>query len=338
MEPRAGWRSMIASELVTSRAALPLWMAIATLLSAGVAADANNPNTDWLVKARYGVFMHFLPTGRTGPKLVAAFDVEALASQLADVGAGYFVLTLGQNSGWFNSPNQAYDRRTGYAPGERTSTRDLPAELSAALGRRGIRLMLYLPCQTPNEDARAQRAFGLPEGVKDQPIDGAFAVKWAEVIQEWADRYGDRVSGWWFDGGYQSVHFSEEMARTYARAVKHGNPAALVTFNPGIGLRHYTDAEDYTAGELQEPFDVIPESRWLNGSQWHALTYLGAHWGARDTRLPDTRWIDWARAVFARQGVITFDMGPNYERGSGPIGALSAAQVAQLRAIERAVR
>jgi hypothetical protein len=65
--------------------------------------------------------------------------------------------------------------------------------------------MLYLPCQTPNEDARAQKAFGLPQGAQDQPIDLAFAEKWSEVIQEWADRYGEKVSGWWFDGGWKGL-------------------------------------------------------------------------------------------------------------------------------------
>ena len=42
------------------------------------------------------------------------FDVEALAAQLESAGARYLVLTLGQNSGFFNAPNAAYDRRTGY--------------------------------------------------------------------------------------------------------------------------------------------------------------------------------------------------------------------------------
>ena len=70
--------------------------------------------------------------------------MEHLARQLESMGAGYFVLTLGQNSGFFNSPNAAYDRCTGYASGERCSTRDLPLELYRVLKPRGIRLMLYL--------------------------------------------------------------------------------------------------------------------------------------------------------------------------------------------------
>ena len=74
---------------------------------------------DWLKDARIGAFMHFLPNNPGHFAKVKDFDVEALAKQLHWMGAKYFVLTLGQNSGWFNAPNATYDRITGYEPGER---------------------------------------------------------------------------------------------------------------------------------------------------------------------------------------------------------------------------
>ena len=178
--------------------------------------------------------------------------------------------------------------------------------------------MLYLPCQVPNQDARAQKAFGLPQGKQDQPITLEFARKWATVIQEWLDRYGDKVAGWWFDGGYDRIHFNEAIAQIYAAAVKHGNPNAIVTFNPGVKVVHHTDAGDYTAGELNEPFGVVPALRWLGGSQWHALTYLCSNWGQRGTQYPHEKWADWVRAVVARGGVVTFDMGPNWVHKRDP--------------------
>jgi hypothetical protein len=289
--------------------------------------------TDWLREARLGIFVHVLPPDAAGLAKVDDFDVEALARQLSRAGARYLVLTLGQNSGFFNAPNAAYDRRTGYRPGERCSRRDLPLDLHRALQPKGIRLMLYLPCQAPNEDARAQKAFGLPQGGRDQPIDARFAREWAEVIHEWSARYGDKVAGWWFDGGYTHVRFDEEIAGLYADAVKRGNSAALVTFNPGVELVRHTRAEDYTAGELNEPFSVVPSSRWVEGSQWHALTYLGSGWGQRDTRYPTERWRQWFRKVVANGGVVTFDLGPNWDPKAGPIGTLAEAQVEQVRAL-----
>ena len=301
-------------------------------------AESANPNTDWFSQAKYGVFTHFLPSVPEGLKQVERFDVKALADQLGETGAGYLILTLGQNSGYFNSPNAAYAKRTGYRPGERCATRDLPLDLHAALHAKGIRLLLYLPCQTPNQDPRAQEAFGLAEGPKDQPIDLAFAEKWSEVIQEWSDRYGNRVSGWWFDGGYAHIGFSEGIAARYAAAAKHGNPKAMVTFNPGVKVIRWTEAEDYTAGELNEPLTVVPAGRWLGGSQWHALTYLGDNWGRRNTRFTDAQWIEWALQVTARQGVITFDLGPNYNVAEGPVGSLAAAQIGQVKAVGTALR
>ncbi|MEN6495328.1 MAG: alpha-L-fucosidase [Thermoguttaceae bacterium] len=317
---------------------LPLAVSILALASAESRAEPNNPDTDWFQQARYGAFVHFLPSSAQHLALVDQFDVDALAGQLDAIGAKFFVLTLGQNSGYFNAPNRTYDQITGYAPGERCARRDLPLDLHRALEAKGIRLMLYLPCQTPNRDVRAQQAFGLPQGPKDQPIDLAFARKWAQVIQEWSDRYGDKVAGWWFDGGYQHIHFNEAIARVYADAVKHGNPHAIVTFNPGVRVIRYTQAEDYTAGELNEPFDILPASRWLDGSQWHALTYVGSTWGRRDVRQPPERWAAWVKAVVARQGVVTLDMGPNWDPKAGPIGSLADAQVAQVKAIKAAVR
>jgi lysophospholipase L1-like esterase/alpha-L-fucosidase len=308
------------------------------LVSLSGQAATHHSDTDWFRDAKYGVFMHFLPGDAAGLARVREFDVEHLARQLESAGARYFVLTLGQNSGFFNSPNVAYDRWTGYAAGERCSTRDLPLDLYRVLNPKGIRLMLYLPCQTPNADKRAQKAFGLPEGQRDQPINLEFAKKWAEVIQEWSDRYGDKVAGWWFDGGYKWIHFSEEIAQVYAAAVKHGNPNAIVTFNPGVSLIRHTQAEDYTAGELNEPFDVLPTSRWVDGSQWHALTYLGSQWSARDTRHPAEQWAKWVSTAVSKGGVVTLDMGPNWDPQAGPIGSLALAQLEQVQAIQAAVK
>ena len=96
-------------------------------------ATPNNRNTDWFQEARYGVFMHFLPGDARQLAQVKDFDVEALARQLQNVDAKYFVITLGQNFGYFNSPNATYDRITGYAPGERCSLRDLPLNLQCTL-------------------------------------------------------------------------------------------------------------------------------------------------------------------------------------------------------------
>ncbi len=323
--------------LVTRSGAMTLGRAaiavFALCVPAGARAVVRNPNTEWFTNAGYGAFMHFLPADAKGLARVEDFDVDALARQLEAMRAKYFVLTLGQNSGFMNSPNAEYERVTGYAPGQRCSMRDLPLAIHRVLEPKGIRLMLYLPCQAPNRDERAQEAFGLPQGPKDQPITVEFAKRWARVIQEWSDRYGEKVAGWWFDGGYEHIGFNEDVAQVYAAAVKHGNPNAIVTFNPGVRLIRWTQAEDYTAGELNEPFEFVPSGRWVEGSQWHALTYLGSRWGARDTRYSAEQWATWMNSVLAKGGVVTLDMGPNYDPQAGPVGSFAQEQVEQVQAI-----
>ena len=310
--------------------------AAAALAAACVLAGEKNPATDWMPEAKVGAFMHFLP-GAGNFDSVERFDVPTVARQLAEAGARYFVFTLGQNSGYMNAPNAAYERIGGFAPNTRCARRDLPMELAAALKPHGIRLMLYLPCQTPNRDLPAIKAFGVPEEPlnKDRKIDLVFARKWAEVIREWSERYGDTVSGWWFDGGYAHIGFNGEIAQIYAEAAKRGNPQSVVTFNPGVSLKRWTAAEDYTAGELNDPFTSACEGRWLDGSQWHVLTYLGQGWGKRDTRHPDAQWAEWAKAVTAKGGCVTFDIGPSYD---APVGTFDAAQIKQVRAVADAVR
>ena len=300
-------------------------------------AGDKNPATDWMAQAKVGAFMHFLPNDKTFA-CVDDFDVPALARQLGESGVRYFVFTLGQNSGFMNAPNSIYERMAGFSPNERCSARDLPRELAAALKPLGIRLMLYLPCQTPNRDRKAIKAFGLPEEPLngDRKIDATFAKKWAVVIREWSDRYRGDVSGWWFDGGYQRVGFNPEIAAIYAEAAKHGNPAAVVSFNPGVSLKRWMEVEDYTAGELNEPFQHSCNGRWLDGSQWHVLTFLGSRWGKRDTRFKDVEWADWVKRVTGNGGVVTLDAGPNLDASAGPIGTIEAGQLRQLKACSKA--
>ena len=303
--------------------------------------------TDWFSRARYGLFTHFLPGADPAEsnKLMHDFDAEALADQVKASGAGYLVLTLAQNSGWINSPNATYDRITGYAPGKRTSKRDLPADLARALQKRGLRLMLYLTCQVPNEDRQAQKAFGLEPKAEDRRIDPIFAAKWAQIIEEWSTRYGTLVSGWWFDGAYSAdgtygtqVAFTPEIGRILAKAARAGNLQSIVAFNPGVMVKRHCDAEDYTAGELNEPFAHVPTDRFLDGAQWHSLTYLGSNWATRDVRYSPKQWIEWMNKVFAKGGVVTLDVGPSYNSKNGPIGSLSLETMAALQAIKAGVR
>src|SRR5207248_7583966 len=126
----------------------------------------------WFKAAKYGVFVHFLPSGPGYQKEVDAFDVESFGDQMGRAGAAYVFLTLGQNSGYYCSPNKTYEAYLRCKPNARCSRRDLPMELADALARRKIRLMLYLPSRAPQHDKAAMA--GLSDVSEQQPAPQQF--------------------------------------------------------------------------------------------------------------------------------------------------------------------
>jgi len=130
--------------------------------------------------------------------------------------------------------------------------------------------------------------------------------------------------------------------KSFAAAVKAGNPDAIVAFNPGLRLPVvcHTKHEDYTAGEVNLP--DLPKviatcpGRWIerdgHKAQYHILTFLGSSWCAgKKPALSDERIIGHARRLTARGGVITFDV---------PIrksGRIPRPFIAQLRALESGI-
>jgi hypothetical protein len=250
-------------------------------------AEPNNPNTDWFAKAGFGVFVHYLwdlqnasnrlhSLGRqtSWAECVREFDTERFAESMREAGAGYVIFTMNQRTRFLIAPNAAFDRISGYAPGEACTTRDLVLDLHAALAKRQIPLMLYTTGDGPCHDLKAAAAFRW-----SQPVTTNFVSRWAEVIREYAERYGDKVAGWWVDGCYR-VHgnygYDDEKLGILAGALKAGNPRRIIALNNGVDPRvlPYTRHNDFNCGE-QELFFDRPASRWLNGEQWHILSFLG---------------------------------------------------------------
>lgn len=293
-----------------------------------------NPDTDWLSQAKLGGFMHYLPSSEQF-KHIYKFDVETLADQLHESNLRYFCLTLGQNSGYFNAPNAVYNELTGKKSGKFCSERDLPREMALACRKRGMRFMLYLPCQPPNEDADAAVALGFQreEPNTDRHFTEAGVRNWGEVIRCFSEQYGELVSGWWFDGGYEWIGMNNQIACYYAQMAKAGNPHSIVTFNPGVSLVRATDYEDYTAGEIQQPLECQVPGRWIEGSQAHILTYMGAMWEQPGCRFTPEIWSQWANGICARGGAITIDFCGNRDPDKSIVGSMNKEQFACLKAI-----
>lgn len=288
------------------------------------AEASKNANTDWFRAARYGVFVHYLEDlqnraetvhglGRrtSWEECVREFDVQRFADAMSQAGAGYVIFTMHQRTQFLIAPNATFDRMTGYAPGEACATRDLVADLWQALHAKGIPLMLYWTGDGPREDPRAAAAMGWTGKATT-----AYVEKWASVAREYAERYGDKVAGWWVDGSYPFIGYDESMLEIMARALKAGNPNRIIAFNPGVleSVRAYSQHEDYTCGE-QNDFRDRPVERWANGKQWHILSFLGsgashigAAWAMPGARYTKQEMIDYIFDVNQAGGVVSIDV------------------------------
>ena len=289
--------------------------------------------------AKYGVFIHYLPGGAGWQSAVDSFGVETFAGQMAEAGADYVFITLGQNHGYYCSPNETYESFTGYQKNQRCSRRDLPMELADALSKHHIRLMLYLPSRAPQQDPQAMQ--GLSDVGQEKPAPQEFTRKWSAVIREWSMRYGTRISGWWFDGAYNTAGWDDLSKaynwKTWADACRAGNPNNLLAFNSGTDPKRaflsLSKQDDYTAGE-QTDWKANPQQFPAPaGVQWQILSHLGPNWGkAEAPRSSDAAMIDYIRTVNAQGGVVTMDVSVSTD------GKVFAPHLDQLRAIKAALR
>ncbi|MEI7423887.1 MAG: alpha-L-fucosidase [Prolixibacteraceae bacterium] len=278
----------------------------------------------WM-QGKWGIMTHYLADWRSQTdtiqmditkwnKMIDHFDTEGLAKQIAATGATYYILTIGQNSGYYLSPNAKYDKLTGIKP-SKCSRRDLITDMAKALARYKIKLIAYLPSGAPGQDKEACSALEWQNNKQPVP-NKEFQLKWEQVIREWSLRWGNQIAGWWFDGCYwPNTMYREAEApnfASFAAAARAGNPNNIVAFNAGVYPRVHsiTQFEDYTAGEINDPENVVikfNDNGTMDGCQFHILTYLGQTWGKGNPRYTDEQVINCSKNIIKASGVITWD-------------------------------
>ena len=299
--------------------------------------------TQRLYEAKWGVFNHFLGHGcKTAAEWnakVERLDVRRIADQLEACGARFYFFTVMQGRRWMCAPSRTFDEIAGTKPGEACSVRDLPLELAAELGKRGIDLYLYFTGDGPYLDPEIGPRFSLPEkATVFCQITEPFVRKWATVLAELAARYGSAVKGWWFDGCYDDIRgYTPELLGLYAEAARAGNPDALVAMNNGVFPAHtkYWPEEDFTAGEFND-FFCVPERRFIDGAQAFQLAPLGlrdgeqAGWGRSGCKRSADYMARFVPLVNENGGVVCIDVRVN------PDGSWDPDQMAVLKAVGKA--
>jgi alpha-L-fucosidase len=313
---------------------------VGVALRPGLAQETPD-RTVWMKDAKWGVMTHYLAdwiaqvyneqmTVERWNELVDHFDVEGLADQIKSTGAGYHILTIHQPSSYFIAPNPTYDRLFGPS---KTARRDLVSDMSAALHKRGLKLIVYSTSGGPRDG----RPIPPPPAGRDRRNKERM-LNWEQVIRDWAVRWGDKIDGWWIDGCYTpngTWRFPDPPNfESFAAAMRAGNPNAVVAFNPGVVDRviSFTPFEDYTAGEIEDLSRTLIRRAvggLVDGERIHKLSYLGQTWGKGEPRYKDLNEmvIPWSRKIVEAGGAMTWDV---------PVlrsGLIPEPFMAQLRAI-----
>ncbi len=307
---------------------------------------------DTFKSKKWGVFCHYLYVSQNGTgskntrgtvtswdECVEELDCEKLAAQLSEIDARYLFITMQQGTRYFIAPNRTFEEMTGIKDG--CSHRDLVLDLHSALNKRGIELFLYYTGDAmgrDNDPVIAER-FGYQGGVGGV-ISEDLVRLWSMPLKEYAQRYGDKVAGWWFDGVYKEIGYDAVRLTMMRDAVKCGNPEALVANNyygclhPGsqietsFGGNGYLRADffqtvapptpfcDFTAGELVY-FNAFPDPDRDWNALPHVLSFLGIPekpwevyngWGATGCKYSPEYLAAYIGAFNKMGGVVTIDM------------------------------
>ncbi|RQO39684.1 hypothetical protein DBV14_30820 [Variovorax sp. KBW07] len=284
------------------RAAALLWLAAMPLAGrAQPAASAGAPVPG------FGVMVHYLPDKQSVNE-IRRFDVEAFAATLADMRASHLILTLGQNNGQYIAPNAALEV---LCPASATNRppRDLPMEIGKALRSRGIALILYLPFRAPQADRALMDCLG--DVFEQEPPPARFIAAWSSVIRDWSERYGSLVSGWWFDGTYNTKGITPAGWEMLCGAARTGGSNRWLAFNAGEGPERFSlksaPCQNLMAGEYMQPpahLSAPPSELAL-----HVLTPLTASWGREaPARFTAAQLRNWISEAAAARGLFTLDM------------------------------
>jgi alpha-L-fucosidase len=256
-------------------------------------------------------------------RFVDGFDVRGFAEQMTDANAGWVIFCLDDHYfAWPCAPNKAFSEYTGYTPGEKCSRRDLIQDLADALNAKGVKLIVYFAglngymkepkvCAGLMDDSAGRG--GLNEKA---PPSVECRQRRLAVLKEYADRYRDKIAGWWFDGMEPDTYQAEPGDWRAIHAIVHSaNPKAVIAFSCGRneqscvckGIDDFTGGDTWSKQDLKRltPARLPPQE----GILWHGKIYCGnLYHGMGDTnQLIDAELIDWINTCNQQCGVCTLD-------------------------------
>jgi len=303
---------------------------------------ADTGDTSWMTKGKYGIFMHYqyrillnysvktkpmLPnpsqmTAEQWNRFVDGFDVKGFADQMAEAKVGWVLFCIDDHFfAWPCAPNKAFSEYTGYAPGEKCSRRDLIMDSADALNAKGVKLICYfagLNGYMKEPQVSAGLSDGTARGMYNEktPPSAESRKRRLAILKEYADRYKDKIAGWWFDGMERDTYRDGSddwwKINSIVRAV---NPRAVIAFSYGSnefgcvksGIDNYTAGDTWSKQDLNRLTpEILPPQ---DGILWHGKIYCGnVYHGQGDAnQFTDQELIDWIKTCNRQGGVCTLD-------------------------------
>lgn len=254
---------------------------------------------DWFKDAGYGLMFQW--TNRATPpqgdikaweQKVNDFDLDAYIDLVEESGAAYVVWSITWGNQYISAPCKALDQ---IIKG-RTTKRDLLAEMADRLEKKGVKLIFYYHygyhCYHSSDDAWLEASGAL------KPDKAELYKNVMNIITEVGERYGDKLGGWWFDGGarFYNCHFDGSSGaagmlsapfKAFTEASRKGNPERMISYNSWIKPR-ITEYQDYYGGEGRRSFKAkelengVFKSGRQKGLQAHGCFPLEKRWGHID--------------------------------------------------------
>ncbi|MBB3186203.1 hypothetical protein FHX64_000366 [Microbacter margulisiae] len=250
-------------------------------------AQKDTLRSNWMV-GKWGIMVHWIapgPAPAKGPWIkdlntaVNNFNLNRFLSQVKESGADYLVFTIGQNTGYYTSPNATLDSLVGYG---HCSKRDLVLEIAEGIHHQRKRFIAYLPGEIM-ESKSLHKGFGW-----NAENQNTFQYRYTDFIRCYSLKFGKLLDGWWFDGCYNlwAAYYIPRDWKLWTSAARAGNTDAVVAYNDGsfyvgslLPIAPYP-YQDYLSGECwkfwqnkivvghEEPtFTTLPSSRFVKGTQ-----------------------------------------------------------------------
>ena len=248
----------------------------------------------WFKKVGYGLMFQWTnratpPEGPIKPweEKVNDFDLDSFVDMVDASGAAYVMWSITWGNQYIAAPIESLDA----VIQGRTTSRDLLGEMAEALHERDIKLIFYYhygyDCNH-SVDSEWMKASG---GYKADKTE--FYRNWIAIVSEIGERYGDRLHGWWFDGGqrYYNCHFDNTPGdqgilsapfKELTLTARRGNPDRIVAYNSWIKPR-LTEYQDFYGGEGATRFSGLDDGAFPSGPkeglQAHGCFIFEREWG-----------------------------------------------------------